>query len=176
MASSRQLLCDAPVVIGAHQAGIWDVFVKGYRVAVTGVVLAEAHYYLDQRGDRRLIQLTPQVAAGTIEQHDATHSELKAFDSRLQDRRLASALDVGELEALALIVERRLPHLLCTGDGPAIRALCHLGMGEKSISLERALRDIGYAIRLRLREDLTESKHQRHVAKGMSECKDLGLD
>lgn len=176
MPSSKPLLCDAAAVIGAYQAGVWDPLVKKCTVAVTGIVVGESHHYPDGRGNRRLIHLASQVAAGTIEQHDATLDELKSFDDRIVDRQLASALDPGEREALALIVERGLPHVLCTGDGPGIRALCHLGIPAKAISLERVLSDLGITVLTPLREDLREAKFQQHIARGKRERKDLGLD
>ena len=175
MPNSRPpLLCDAAAVIGAHQAEVWTILAERYRVAVTGIIVGESHNYPDRRGDRRLIQLAPQVASGTIEQYDATLDELDSFDGRLEDRMLAMAMDPGEKEALALIVERRLPHRFCTGDGPAIRALCHLGLHNAAVSLERALRDVGCAPRLR--DDLTEGHFLRMMRRGMRERRELGLE
>jgi hypothetical protein len=171
MPNLPRLLCDTPAVVGAHMAGVWTVLTKQYPVAVTGTVVQEAQFYYDAQRNRRPINLQAQITNGVIECFDAAVEELKALDERLEDRMLAASLDPGELEVLALLVERRLPHLLCTGDGPAIRALCHLGMEERAISLERALRQVGQAPALR--SDLTEAAYQRHRARGIREREDL---
>ena len=103
---------------------------------------------------------------GTIEILDASLEELGAATARL-DRVMVEAIDEGELEALALLLCRGIPHRFCTGDLPAVRALCHLGLHDRGVSFEQVLREAG--ITKSLRPHLTEEAFRIHRNRGVAE-------
>lgn len=164
---SLLLLCDAVVVVEAHELGVWQHIVDRHRVTLPRTVLEESRFYKDSRtGRREQLDLNPDVASGVIGILDAAIEELEAAAAGL-DRVTIQVIDEGEMEALALLLCRRLPHRFCTGDLPAIRALCHLGLHDRGVSFERVLQEAG--LTKPLKPHLTEETFRVHRDRGVAE-------
>jgi hypothetical protein len=110
--------------------------------------------------------LRAAVESQAIERLDATAEEVEAV-SQVLDRVTADGLHVGELEALALLHTRDLPHRFCTAEEIATRALCHLGLHDRGVSFEQVLRECG--LTKALRPHFSDAVFQKWKARGVTE-------
>ena len=161
------LLCDAVIVIEAHTSGVWEPLTQRCRIAVPGVVVEESRYFRDAAsGQRKKILLKKAVAEGTVERFDASAEEVD--DTKLAlDRVTVDGLHAGELEALALLHLRDLTHWFCTAEEVATRALCHLGLHDRGVSLEQVLQECG--LMKPLLPHFTERVFQQWRTRGVTE-------
>lgn len=124
---------------------------------------------------RNIISLRDAEAKGLISIEAASTGELHSLTSRFDDV-FSRGLHEGELEALALLVERQdfEQTIFCAGDGAAIQAAVMLGMDERSRSLEALLESIGLSKKLDW--PFTKAFHEQHRREGLdNRLSGLGL-
>lgn len=135
------LLCDAVIVIEAHVQEVWEPLIQRCPVAAPGAVIEESRFYRNRMTKQRMpVNLREAVEDRAVERLDATAEEMAATSQAL-DRVTVQGLQAGELEALALLYTRALPHRFCTAEEIATRALCHLGLHDRGVSFEQVLRE-----------------------------------
>lgn len=160
MKRSRCLLLDANIVIGLFELSLWDAVVDSCDLTLSEVVVDEADFYRDVRGDEHRIDLQPYIAAGRIEVRGITASELAAFKSRFDDLYIEK-LDDGETESLA-ICERDDEYEICSADAIVFKVLAVIDRSEQGISLEELLQRVGLgrSLEWKFRRDFRLKQHQ----------------
>ena len=142
------LLLDADVIIDLHELGIWESLIKKYNVYVASTVInVEALYFEDKKtkGDAD-INLREYVNNGLIHEVSATAEEQKRVNDFLKDNELHYiAPDPGELEAIAIINERKIEDLIfCTRDVLAQKIMIHMDFADQLTALETVLKKQGF--------------------------------
>ncbi len=138
------LLLDADIIIHLFEFGFWNAVVSHYEVYVVSTVIREViHYYPngDYSNEKKIpVDLSDYVVKSKITEVEATVQEQSEILLRLNP----VGLDAGELECIAVMAnDKVLDAKFCVKDTLAIKALVFLGLREKSISLEEALRGCG---------------------------------
>lgn len=142
------LLLDADIIIHLFEFGFWDAVISHYEVYVVSTVIKTEviHYYPngDYRNEKKIpVDLSDYVAKSKISEVEATVQEQSDILLRLNPVGL-DGLDPGELECIAVMAnDKVLDAKFCVKDTLAIKALVFLGIREKSMSLEEALRGCG---------------------------------
>lgn len=178
MAKPKCILLDAGPVIALHQTGVWGEFCGRYDVIVAETVADDEalwHSKDELTGARTAIRLRDDEAAGLIAIEGASSTELLAVTSRFDDV-FAGGLHEGELEALALLVERGgfEDTVFCAGDGAAIQAAVMIGLDERCESLESLLKSAGLSKSLEW--PFTAEFYERHRREGLdNRLNGLGL-
>jgi hypothetical protein len=131
----KLLLLDADAVIDLHTLGLFGKISKGYDICLTRTVFEEARYY---KKDGARIEINVKDAA-IIE--DVDLESLKKAQREAKEARLA--IDPGEATSIAYLIKTE-ELIFCTCDQAAIKLVSYMELEQKSISLEKALRDIGY--------------------------------
>jgi len=131
----KLLLLDADVVIDLHTLGLFGKISKGYDVCLTRTVFEEARYY---KKDGAKIEINIKDAA-IIE--DVDLESLKKAQREAREAMLA--IDPGEATSIAYLIQTE-ELIFCTCDQAAIKLVSYMELEQKSISLEKALRNIGY--------------------------------
>jgi len=129
------LLLDADAVIDLHTLGLFVKISKGYDVCLTRTVFEEARYY---KKDGAKFEIDIKGAA-IIE--DVDLESLKKAQREAREARLA--IDPGEATSIACLIKTE-ELIFCTCDQAAIKLVSYMELERKSISLEKALRNIGY--------------------------------
>jgi len=129
------LLLDADAVIDLHTLGLFVKISKGYDVCLTRTVFEEARYY---KKDGAKIEIN--IKDATIIE-DIVLESLKKVQREAKEARLA--IDPGEVTSIAYLMNTE-ELIFCTCDQAAIKLVSYMELEQKSISLEKALRDIGY--------------------------------
>ena len=163
------ILLDANVIIVAHELKIWTNLIAKCAIVVPSIVVRdEALFYSRGRhGVHEDINLPKLIAAKQISEVAATADEMATLRKTF-DRLFAQQMHSGELEALALLKEDRVPHALyCTGDVPAIKALALLDMSDRGISMEKMLGKFG--LTKPLKPQFTESFFALHLKRGATD-------
>ncbi len=143
------LLLDANIVIELFRLGIWDKVVDLCDIHLARTVAdREAHFFLDEEGQRQDFDLTPYAQDGRIDVFDVAPSDLTAFLDSF-DPVYFEKLDPGEAESLAFLLNSPPECLLCSADKIVFRVLGSLRRGEQGISLEEVLHQTGLARDLR---------------------------
>jgi len=178
MAKPKCVILDAGPVIALHSAGVWDQFCDRYDVVISEIVADDEalwHSRDEVTGARITINLREDEAKGLVAIEAATTGELLSLTSRFDDV-FVGGLHDGELEALALLVERQdfEETIFCAGDGAAIQAAVMVGMDERCDSLESMLDSIGLSKTLDW--PFTKEFHDRHRREGLdNRLSGLGL-
>ncbi len=135
----KLVLLDADVIIDLHALGLFERILNGYEVQVTKTVLGEAREF-KSGGKRTKIDIRDRIRV--IEGIGVDH--LKAIQREARDARLG--IDPGELESIAyLTINEEI--IFCTCDKAAIKLISFVNLEERSISIEKALRNIGYTVK-----------------------------
>ena len=138
-------LLDAGPVIELHRLGLWEGVVRRTELVIPSVVASrEAKFWDAGEGVGKPIVLDQFINNGEIRIVDASPLMLNET-RRLFDASLVDSIDLGELEALALLQSwqgRDLPSF-CTGDRLATVGLCLLGHSDLAVSLEAFLERVG---------------------------------
>jgi hypothetical protein len=136
----KYLLLDADVIIHLFEIGLWGAFINRFDISVSSTVVNEVTHYHDKNGVQVPINLRDEEI--TILSLSAEKSYGTVYS--IIDRNSGPDLHMGEIESISLLMEEENEKLvLCTGDGGAIIALCLLGLKERTISLEEALKQGG---------------------------------
>ena len=136
----KLLLLDADVIIDLHTLDLLNRIARSYQLYATGKVIEEANHYFKD-GSRFEIDLSGKV--GEIENVQLT--SLQIISQEAHEARLL--IDAGELISIAYLYQTEDDISFCTCDSAAIRLVAYIGLEDKSISLEKALRDTGYKAR-----------------------------
>jgi len=137
------LLVDAMIVIYSHKSGVWNELRSGCRVAVPATIINEAKFFRSKRRAKQDIDLRCQVEREEIDCFEATAEEV---DAAIRDfvPAFSETIDDGEKEALGILVGGRFPgYMYCTADTPAMQAAAMLGVGDRLISMERVVLNLG---------------------------------
>ena len=142
MKKFKLLLLDANIVIHLFRIGIWDRVVEQCDVHLARTVLNEAHFFLDDQGQRCDFDLSPYAQAGSISVFDLEPSDLSAFRNQF-DAIYIEQLDDGETESLAYLLNSPQDFRICSADAIVFRVLGALHRRDQGISLEEVLQQIG---------------------------------
>ena len=134
----RLLLLDANIIIDLQTLGLFDRLCKSYAVYVTPEVLKEADRYPSGGKYHKIfiktkVKIIQDVAIGSI-------------DTVLDEAREAwLSVDEGETTSIASIYQQEKEDMFfCTCDKAAIKLVSYMDLDKQSISLEKALQDVGY--------------------------------
>jgi len=159
----NSLLVDANVVIDAHRLGFWQQFVAKNQIHIASTVLKlEALFYFDSENNKRSINLSHELSKHKLVKVRATVSEIKDLWNKF-DLAFAPLLDLGEVECLT-ILERQKDLKFYTSDKAAIKALALLGLPDRGISLQRALKERG--LQKNLSDKYSDKFFKRYVKQG----------
>jgi len=151
-------------VIHLHELDLWDGLCSRTEIVVPSIIAhGEALYYENpSTGWCVNIDLPGQIQAGEITEVAASLTDMQDFLAQLDSVTRAS-LHSGEIEALALLFKNQVEECrLCSADRAAVTALVLVGMKEKGISLEMALKLTGLSSS-RLLHHYTEEVYRHWV-------------
>jgi len=132
----KLLLLDADVIIDLHTLGLYEKISKAYDIRLTRNVFEEARYY---KKDGAKIE-TDIKGVTIIENVDL--ESLKKVQREAREARLG--IDPGESTSIAYLIQTEEEITFCSCDRAAIRLISYLELDQKSISLEKVLRNTGY--------------------------------
>jgi hypothetical protein len=144
MSLPKLLLFDTGCILAVMKLNLWPQLCVRFHVVVPSIIVRnEARYVNLVPGNITPIDLTQDVAAGTITEFEATPAELmqvlKDWPSAIRDR-----ADDGEVEALAYLrAHGTSDTAFLTADGPAIQAAIALNCSGEPMSLEELLQLAG---------------------------------
>lgn len=163
----KLLLLDANIVIEIWRLGIWEEFLARCDIHLSRIVAEEeAHFFVDARGERRSIDLTPSIKTGVVTVFDLTPSQLSAFRA-LFDPVYLEKLDDGEAESLAHLWGLSEEGRICSADAIVYRILGNARRGEQGISLEEVLAQTGLGRKLTYQ--FTKAFRERWTRAGFNE-------
>jgi len=140
------LLLDAGPIIKLFELGIWDNFVKHCDVTISQIVADEAKYASCESEDVR-INLEPYKEQGLVKVIDMELSVIKTFHNSFNPM-YKTIIHDGEKETLAYLCTCSDDFRLCAADKAVFQVLGLLGKGDRGISLEEILQDIGLSRKL----------------------------
>jgi len=132
----KLLLLDADVIIDLHTLGLFGKISKAYEICLTRNVFEEARYY---KRDRAKIDI--DIKDVTIIENVDLES-LRKVQREAKEARLA--IDPGESTSIAYLIQTEEEITFCSCDQAAIKLISYMELEQKSISLEKALRNAGY--------------------------------
>ena len=160
------LLLDANVVIHLFASGIWERLVESCDIQLARTVMGESHFYEDEQGQRVDFDLAPYEENGAIQVFDVPISDVQTFLDRF-DSTYVERLDPGETESLAYLLKAPEAAVICSADGIVYRVLGNLDLGERGLSLEEVLRQVGLGRKLPWQ--FTFTFRQQRTAQGVTE-------
>jgi len=137
------LLLDAGPIIKLFELGLWEKFIERCDIVITRTVVEEA-VHIGQCDCLNYIDFPFEEAdkQGSIKIVDMPFSAIQSF-LRNSTIGMKYAIDPGEAETLAFLLNSSENFILCTADGPVFSALGILDKGESGISLEELLKKTG---------------------------------
>ena len=132
----RLLLLDADVIIDLHTLGLFGKISKAYNICLTRDVFEEARYY-KKDGTKIDIDIKNVVIIKNVDLESLRKVQREVKEARL-------GIDPGESTSIAYINQTEGRMTFCSCDKAAIKLISYMELEQKTISLEKALRDIGY--------------------------------
>jgi len=132
----KLLLFDADVIIDLHTLGLFEKMRKAYDIRLTREVFEEAKYY-KKDGAKIEIDLKDFKIINNIDLESLRKVQKDAKEARL-------GIDPGESASIAYIMQTEEEITFCSCDKAAIKLISYMELEKKSISLEKALRSVGY--------------------------------
>ena len=132
----KLLLLDADVIVDLHTLGLFGKIRKTYDISLTRSVFEEAKYY-KRSGEKVAIDIRDVTIIENVQIESLRKVQREAKEARL-------GLDPGETTSIAHLIETREEIIFCTCDRAAMKLISYMELEQKSISLEKALRDIGF--------------------------------
>jgi len=132
----RLLLLDADVIIDLHTLGLFGKISKAYNICLTRDVFEEARYY-KKDGAKIDIDIKNVVIIKNVDLESLRKVQREVKEARL-------GIDPGESTSIAYINQTEEKMIFCSCDKAAIKLISYMELEQKTISLEKALRDIGY--------------------------------
>jgi len=165
MKKMKFLLLDAGPIIKLFELGIWNEFIKRADVTICRTVAEEARWASREFEDVQ-INLDTYEIAGDIHIIDMEISRVQAFYEQCNST-YQEIIHAGELETLAFLNTSTEPWHLCAADKAVFRVLGLLGTGEKGISLEEVLEEIGLS--QKLQKQYTKKFREMYTRKGQTD-------
>ena len=132
----RLLLLDADVIIDLHALGLFGKINKAYDIYLTRNVFKEAIYY-KKDGAKYDIDIKGASIIENVELESLKKVQREAKEARL-------AIDPGESTSIAYLTQTEEEITFCSCDQAAIKLISYMELEQKSISVERALRNAGH--------------------------------
>jgi hypothetical protein len=142
------LLLDTGSIVKLFQLDIWDEFIAKCDVTITRTVADEAKYASLEFEDIR-IDLESNENQGLISVIDVDIQVVKNFYDKF-DLLYKAIIDPGEKETLAFLYNSSEDWFVCAADKAVFRVLGLLGLGNKGVSLEEILEEVGLQRNMRL--------------------------
>jgi len=143
------VIIDANIIIKAFEIGVWEALISRYRITILSTVVSEVKFYEDSEGHRQNIDLTPWVTSEQIKIEDIPLQDVKDFIAQT-DKSYYDRIHPGELESLAFLFKNKDTYLITSADHIVYKTLGRFNMGEKGLSLEAMLKQIGLTKNLSL--------------------------
>jgi hypothetical protein len=167
MPKFRLLLLDANVVIYAHELGIWHTLTDHCEITIAKTVAEqEVYFWRDQNDVRHEIDLAADIRDARVRCVEVPLSQIEAFRRKFGPIYL-DAMDPGETESLAFLVNSTESWRICSSDAIVFRVLGSLGRGEQGISFEEVLSAVGLGRQVDGMYD--KSFRQRYTSRGQQE-------
>jgi len=131
----KLLLLDADVIIDLHTLGLFGKISKAYNICLTRDVFEEARYY-KKDGTKIDIDIKDVVIIKNVDLESLRKVQREAKEGRL-------GIDPGETTSIAYLIQTE-EITFCSCDQAAIKLISYMGLEQKSISLEKALKTTGY--------------------------------
>jgi len=164
MPKFRSLVVDADVIIHAHEIGVWDQLTKKCDVVVGGIVIEqETYFWRDKSGVPQTIDLDAYVSDKAIERCDALPAEFGSFRARF-DPVYLDRMDDGETESLVILIGSDDQCFITSGDKATYKVLGQLTLGDRGISLEEVLQQIGLG--REVEHQFTKAYREKHTQHG----------
>ena len=132
----KLLLLDADVIIDLHTLGLFGKISNAYDICLTRDVFREARYY-KKDGTKIDIDIKNVVIIENVDLESLRKVQREVKEARL-------GIDPGESTSIAYINQTEGRMTFCSCDKAAIKLISYMELEQKTISLEKALRDIGY--------------------------------
>ena len=137
------LLFDACVIIGAYELGVWGDLIQRCVVTFTSTVKdQETYFWYDEQEIGHEINLNKDVEAKKINCVDVPLSKVSDFRKKFHPIYL-DRMDAGEADSLAFLFFSEEEWLMASSDLHVFKVLGCLGLGERGISLEEILQQVG---------------------------------
>jgi len=162
----KLVLLDAVVIIESFRLGIRDKLIEKVEIVLANTIIDQScHYEEPDTGAKKYIDLLPYISKGKIKVVDCDIQLIPVIERRCH-RWLA--LHSGELESIAVVLERKEDYYFCTADNAAIQAMVLLDMRERVVSFERLLDKYGVARskKVKLRRHFTEDHLKKWLKEG----------
>ncbi len=166
MTSKYQIiLCDTCVIIELFRLNLWESFISIFDVAISGTIVEESMYYIDNQKQKHSIDLKIYINSKKIKEVSVSSKSIedfyKDFDPSYQDR-----LDLGELELLSYLFNNKSENIkICSADGIVFKILGRKLMSEKGISLEELL--INKFPKKQIRMQFTKKWKEQYLQEGL---------
>lgn len=131
--STSLCLADAQVLIDGAKYQFLQPLLDTHTIGVASSAYVEVRFFRDDSGTKHPIDLQPNVTAGELTVVYGTAIELQT----LYARGVSTRLGAGELESLALVMNRGMR--FCTADGLAVKTMRDLGLYDWWVPLEELL-------------------------------------
>jgi hypothetical protein len=132
----KLLLLDADVIIDLHALDLFEKLSKSYNICLTRIVFEEARYYKKGR-----VKIAIDIKDVTIIE-DVDLESLRKVKREAKEARLG--IDPGESTSIAYLMQAEEEITFCTCDQAAIKLIAYMELEQKSISLEKTLRNAGH--------------------------------
>ena len=132
----KLLLLDADVVIDLHSLDLFEKIRKAYDICLTRNVFEEARYY-KKSGAKIGIDIKAVTIIDDVDLESLRKVKREAKEAKL-------GIDPGESTSIAYLCQTKEEITFCSCDKAAIKLVSFMELEQKSISLEKTLRDIGY--------------------------------
>ena len=152
------VLVDANVIIEAHRTRTWPALVGGYQLVTVEAVVEETQTGFQLRNSEEQIDLD-KLRRSLDAIHAPSDRDHLAFTTTYWD----AYLDNGEESLWTHALERTDDWILCGPDKASLRLGCRLGFRVRLVSMERLLRDVGTKAVQNLRDQYTQSWHERFL-------------
>ena len=145
------VLLGTNVIMECHRVAAWSALAAGYRLETVEDCVAETrNEYQWRRRERQIDPIELRNSFAVIHSVD----ELERAELLVQEPGIA--LDKDEESLWAHALKRNDGWKLCGPDMVSLRLGVGLGFGDRLVSLEQLLNDIGYRLRTSLRRNYTE--------------------
>ncbi len=137
----KLLLCDAVIIIDAHNLGIWKILKSHYRIHFASIVLKEAQYFKDDLQVKHYLDLKKDIASGKIIKISMPIEEIQTAIKKACENRLD--IQAGEAESIAALLKPEYQKLyFCTADKAAIAAAHLYDVMSQVVSFEKCLEGV----------------------------------
>jgi len=159
----KLLLCDAVIIIDAHNLGIWKILKSHYRIHFASTVLKEAQHFKDDLKAKHYLDFKKDIASGKIIKISMPIEEIQAVIKKACENR--RDIQTGEAESIAALLKPEYQQLyFCTADKAAIAATHLYDVMPQVVSFEKCLKGVKSC---KLPYKLTEKAMQRWKAEAV---------